>query len=242
MKAAASALGVPYSRIRAAKGAGCEAFRANGSIHEDGLKAWLKSNPVKKKAVGKKTSPAKLGKTGAGEALKRLEMAEAEAHKNFVDAQNDPESDDTEVTAKRKAWRDLAGSLLSYETKVESSKRDAGEIIPKGEVIEMAKSLLMWTNSAISDVLHNCTPRLAGCSTSREFASIIDPAMREALPIALNYAQRANKLPSWLAEAAIKSAPTDRSFDAMILQSIVKNVKLTKAEKTAIEKILKKLK
>ena len=241
MKAAASALDLQYSRLQSAKRAGCDAFKANGSVNEEKILAWFKERPVKKKVTGKKKVEKAPGKAGAGEALKRLELAEVEAHREYVETLAEDAADDTEKNGKLKAWQTIVSSLLSYETKVESSKRDAGQLIPQSEVIEMAKSLMMWTNSAISDVLHNCTPRLAGCATPREYAAVIDPAMREALPIALNYAQRANKMPSWLAEAALRSAPSDRSFDTIILKSIIKAIKITKAEQVAITKITKKL-
>jgi len=45
MSAAAGALGLRYDIVKAARVAGCAAFRANGTVHLAALKRWLKSHP-----------------------------------------------------------------------------------------------------------------------------------------------------------------------------------------------------
>lgn len=243
MKAAATGMGISESVVRKAKANGCAAFRANGNVHEDDLKSWIAEQPAKKLPSDTDTpiTPSVMGKTGAGEALKRLEIAEAAAHFEYITAGADPDADETEIAGKLKAWQTIVSALLSYETKVESGKRDAGQLIPKAEVVENAKALLVWTHAAISDVLHNCTPRMVGCKTARDAAAIIDPAMREALPIALGYAQRANKLPAWLAEAALQAAPGCDGHELTILEGSARRLSLTKEEKAMLAKIIKRL-
>lgn len=239
MRACAAATKIAYSEIVRAKRNGCTAFRANGNVHEIGLREWLDDNPKKKRKPATTKSSSGAQKQGAAEALRRLEEQEVATYNAYIVARE--EGDEDESASALKQWKDITSSLLSYETKVESGKREAGTLIPRREVIEMAQALMIWINSAISNVLHNTTPLLAGAETPRAAAAIVDPSFREALPIALTYGQRTGKIPSWLAEAAMLATTDSTDHDADLFQALPKNIKLSQAEKKALASMTKKI-
>ena len=58
----------------------------------------------------------------------------------------------------------------------------------------------------------------------------------------MNYAQRTGKLPSWLAEAAMRSGDfrKGKAMDLLVFQNLMAGLKLTKTEAAAVATIQKK--
>ncbi|MGB1276998.1 MAG: hypothetical protein ACPG77_14735 [Nannocystaceae bacterium] len=253
MKAAANATGIPYGKIRRAKKLGCPAWRANGNIHEAELLAWMAEHmPNRDPASGNAGESVKLvegeaSEPGAASALSRLEMAEAVAHDHYVSLRDrlrsDPNGDvdEDEVSNALSAWSRLSTSLLSYETKIEDGKRNAGELIPKSEVVEIATCFVAWLRAALSDTLHGCVPKLAGVRTAREASALVDQQFRESVAMAVGYGERSGKLPGWMAEAAMSEA-VDRGFvDLLFLKGFRDGAELTGEEVQVIDQLIKRL-
>ena len=234
--AAAAAIGKPVAELRSAKNAGCPAFRSNGNVGEVELRAWLKKSP--------KASPppemGAIGKSGTNEALRRLEEAEAYAHAAFIGARDSKKPDASVVEERQRQWISLAKELRTFSAAMDGGA-DPAESIPRPEVVLAVRSLVAWQRAAFSDMLHNVVPRLQGATSAREVAAIFEQPARESLAMAMQLGQRSGKLPAWMAEAAMMSPDACPDLDAAAIAGIVGKINLSKAERTAIDSVLKKL-
>jgi hypothetical protein len=75
MTSAAARLGLKIEAVQMAKAGGCRAFRVNGSVHCDELKAWLLAHPEIGEAVAK-IPDAKLERALKYQAERKLKEAE----------------------------------------------------------------------------------------------------------------------------------------------------------------------
>jgi hypothetical protein len=235
--AAAAAMAVPLPDLKAAKNAGCPAFRSNGNVGEAELRAWLKKRPKPTPPP----APAAIGKSGTNEALRRLEEAEAYAHAQFIGARDAKQPDTALIEERQRQWISLAKELRTFSAAMDGGS-DPLDSIPRPEVVEAVRTLLVWQRAAFSDVLHNVVPNLQGVTSAREAAAIFEQPARESLALAMQLAQRSGRVPAWLAEAAMSNPDARPDLDAAAFAGIVAKVELSKAEAAAADSILQKLK
>lgn len=80
--AAAGILGIPARTVRAAKRAGCPAFRWS-RVHLDELTAWLEANPVLPRQADSELDAARLAKLN--EQVRKLKLANDEVAGRLID-------------------------------------------------------------------------------------------------------------------------------------------------------------
>lgn len=233
---AAAATGHTMRELKAARAAGCPAFRSNGSVHRAELKAWMKKAPKAPPLPQMGT----IGKTGTNEALRRLEEAEAYAHAQFIAARDAKRPDASLIEERQKQWVSLAKELRTFSSAMDGGTEES-EMIPRPEVIEATRALLAWQRAAFSDVLHNVVPNLQGVTSAREAAAIFEQPARESLALAMQLAQRSGRVPAWLAEAAMSNPDARPDLDAAAFRLLTSRLVLTKAEAAAVESIISKI-
>lgn len=128
-KQAASALGIPLNRLRAAKKAGCTAFR-NGRVSSDALLAWIRAH--KPRVTSATTSRAVPLIAGAAGNLRRLEESETQAWVELQRAIADGDPDG--ITSARRAFLETSEALRRLDRDVAESRRDAGALVARADV------------------------------------------------------------------------------------------------------------
>jgi hypothetical protein len=215
LKSAAATLGLDVAVLKDAKARGCPAFRANQSVNRAVLVEWLKNDREEKAKRAAERQQARQqtpdddeppldveGETeGVGKAFQRLVAYEVRALKALNRAIE--EGNDLVIKAKEDAWLKVLRELLRYELGVEVAKRDAGELIPRSEVVDLCRAFLSWHQVGLSDAIRSAIPRIVGLTSPREVAFILDPIIRESQALAFDIGTRAGLVPSWLAEAAM---------------------------------------
>jgi len=210
MAGIAAVLEVPLAEIKRAKNGGCAGFRRNGAAHVPTVGAWLTENPRKQRESKVKNllDMRELKSLGAGPALKRLQEYEAASHAEFMELLESDEATADERRESVNAWLKGSRELFRYEMNIEMAKRDAGELIPREEVVEHARAFLAWHQVGLSDAIRTAVPRIVGLEKPGDVAHIIDPIIRESQALAFDIGTRAGLVPSWLAEAAMNQKPT----------------------------------
>jgi len=216
LKAAAAALGLDVAVLRDAKNRGCPAFRPNMSVHRGELTEWLKNDreerEKRKPPPREESDPIEEEEdeeegAGVGKAFKSLVQYERKARLALDDAlmQNDP----LLIKVKEEAWLKFLRELLRYEMNVEMAKRDAGELIPRADVVSHCRAFLDWHQVGLSDAIRSAMPRIVGLEKPGDVAHVMDPILRESQVLAFDIGTRAGLVPSWLAEAAMNQRPTE---------------------------------
>lgn len=216
LKSAAATLGLDVLVLKDAKARGCPAFRPNQGVHRGELVEWLKEDRAE--AESRKSSASddgddppeddesEEGNEGVGKALQALVKYERKSRRALKDAcaQGNP----LLIKTKEEAWLKVLRELLRYEMNVEMAKRDAGELIPRADVVSHCRAFLSWHQVGLSDAIRSAVPRIVGLEKSGDVAFVIDPILRESQALAFDIGTRAGLVPSWLAEAAMSQKPT----------------------------------
>lgn len=218
LKSAAATLGLDVLVLKDAKARGCPAFKANQSVNRTVLVEWLKRDREeaerRKTAAPPKSEPPELededgeeAGEGVGKAFQSLVRYERQARRALNDAilQENP----LLIKVKEEAWLKVLRELLRYEINVEVAKRDAGELIPRDEVVRHCRAFLSWHKVGLSDAIRSSVPRIVGLEKPGDVAHVIDPIIRESQVLAFDIGTRAGLVPSWLAEAAMIEKPID---------------------------------
>ncbi len=216
LKAAAAALGLDVSVLRDAKNRGCPAFRPNMGVHRGELLEWLKtdrqqaeerkaSQPPKDESDDLEDEDGVEAGEGVGKAFQSLVKYERQARRALNDAIKT--ENPLLIKVKEEAWLKVLRELLRYEINVEVAKRDAGELIPRADVVNHCRAFLSWHQVGLSDAVRTAVPRIVGLEKPGDVAHILDPIIRESQALAFDIGTRAGLVPSWLAEAAMNQKP-----------------------------------
>lgn len=189
-QAAASMLGISLAVVRAAKAAGCLAFR--GTRVEIGiLAAWLKDRAAKQPAApvaSVNEQPAPL-EAGASFALRRLEIEEANAHARYLTA---PGEDSLKV------WLQLSEQLRKADIALEAARRDSSESLPRDSAERALRFACYWLSALAPGV----AGRLAVDLGRPEARGAITLAIRNLVhSAAATGAAGAATLPPWAVSA-----------------------------------------
>jgi hypothetical protein len=142
---------------------------------------------------------------GAPEALKRLAGEEARQWTRLRDMEADPEADPEEIEKVRKNWHRAGGSLRAYDLAIENSRRDAGLLVPRKELEDYAKGLVVHFVGSVYATLEMAAPRLAGLPGPGEVWQVLDPLLAEAVKLAVEHTAArpygGRIAPKWLMEA-----------------------------------------
>ena len=221
LKSAAATLGLDVSVLKDAKARGCPAFKANQSVNREVLLEWLKEDrrqADERKAAAPKTIPGDdvdpyeedddtEASEGIGKALQALVKYERKARQALKEAH--AQQNPLLIKTKEEGWLKVLRELLRYEMNVEMAKRDAGELIPRADVVSHCRAFLSWHQVGLSDAIRTSVPRIVGLTKPGEVAYVLDPILRESQALAFDIGTRAGLVPSWLAEAAMNQKPTN---------------------------------
>jgi hypothetical protein len=215
LKSAAATLGLDVAVLKDAKARGCPAFKANQSVNRTVLLEWLQKDreeaEKRKQAPREETSlddddeDSEDSGGGVGRAFKSLEKYERQSRRALKDAiaTDNP----LLIKTKEEAWLKVLRELLRYEMNVEMAKRDAGELIPRDQVVSHCRAFLSWHQVGLSDAIRSAVPRIVGLEKPGDVAHVLDPILRESQALAFDIGTRAGLVPSWLAEAAMNQKP-----------------------------------
>ena len=216
LKSAAAVLGLDVAVLKDAKARGCPAFKANQSVNRTVLVEWLKTD--RQQAEERKASQPAKDETddlededgveageGVGKAFQSLVKYERQARRALNDAIKT--ENPLLIKVKEEAWLKVLRELLRYEINVEVAKRDAGELIPRADVVNHCRAFLSWHQVGLSDAVRTAVPRIVGLEKPGDVAHILDPIIRESQALAFDIGTRAGLVPSWLAEAAMNQKP-----------------------------------
>jgi hypothetical protein len=216
LKSAAATLGLDVLVLKDAKARGCSAFRSNQSVNRAVLVEWLKEDRAQAESR-KESSPSSVlddpededsesAGEGVGKAFASLVRYERQSRRALNDAIKT--ENPLLVKVKEEAWLKVLRELLRYEINVEVAKRDAGELIPRADVVSHCRAFLSWHQVGLSDAIRSAVPRIVGLEKPGDVAFVIDPILRESQALAFDIGTRAGLVPSWLAEAAMNQKPT----------------------------------
>jgi hypothetical protein len=162
-------------------------------------KAKAKIRPMPARPAGEPV------REGAPEALKRLAGEEARQWTRLRDMEADPEADAEEIEKVRKNWHRAGGSLRAYDLAIENSRRDAGLLVPRKELEDYAKGLVVHFVGSVYATLEMAAPRLAGLPGPGEVWQVLDPLLAEAVKLAVEHTAArpygGRIAPKWLMEA-----------------------------------------
>jgi hypothetical protein len=148
-------------------------WRREGAPLEDEkrMRQWLASRKNIAPGVLRKIQPpaakeevvsvtATNGDTGAGHALRRLELSELGAYERLQKAlaSNDPIA----VREARESWLRISESLRRYDLMVEASRRSTAEQVPITQVKTFLRSFLAWMQIAFTLGAEGYTNEIVG--------------------------------------------------------------------------------
>jgi hypothetical protein len=103
-----------------------------------GTQALLEATRTTERAASA-TQDAKPQPEGAANALRRLEQAEARAYNDFKQAS--ASGDAVRIRASRENWLKISETLRRFDLAIEQARRDAGDLVPKEDVLRLCYEL-----------------------------------------------------------------------------------------------------
>jgi hypothetical protein len=208
------------------------------------MSAWLagrKNLPAGTAALASKASAARLASaitdnaagdtTGAPAALHRLEAVEAKSFKILSRALKS--GNPLEVRNARELWLKVGDSLRRYDLLVDRSRRDSGELVPRGEVERHLQNLVRWWKLAIvqsANTVAGAGQRLMAadlCDLIR--GTMLDNVLSSLAIMAAK--PTPSQVPPWFVQAAV----------APMRQSVTEADELVVARQKAVEEIFQVL-
>jgi len=139
------------------------------------------------------------GSIGAAPALKRLEREELEAHIRLNEAWEGGNL--TEIKILQEQWLRTGDSLRKYDLMVEQSRRNSGELVPRGHVETHVARLMHLFKLACVRTASSLAPELAAAATAAEVYDILrDVLLSSILNSLASMAtlKAPNRAPDWL--------------------------------------------
>lgn len=148
----------------------------------EGTKLWLFQTgdvSAEASAPGTGADTTENEATGAGNALKRLEQAEADAYSVLRKALK--AGDPFAVKAARESWLKIGDSLRRYDLMVDSARRANGELIQKEHVQDALKMFAMYFQASVSQLRSAMVPTFAGETSMPKLDSMLEDFANEGI-------------------------------------------------------------
>jgi len=118
------------------------------------------------------------------------------------------EGDVATIDDARRAWLAVGEALRKNDLAVEQSRRDSGELLPRGEVERVLAGVGDAMRTALRSMVHALTPRLVSLNNVSEVEAILKDATWEEVLMSLSLVQSAPdrlppalRLPQWAVDA-----------------------------------------
>lgn len=203
--AAAALLNVDVAEIKAAKSAGCPAFKHGGRIDVAVLRSWFAEH----QAASRKHSPPPVaqdplprGLKAATQRLGEVEATLAQAYNNAV-AQGESEA---VISQRRRNW------LASFEELRKSAAIEQTDDLVSRSVVESSLSVFVgYLRGELESELRQRCPRLTGLASPVDAARVLDElpskTLHEILGRCASYAASTRSgFAPWIGEAIRKGA------------------------------------
>lgn len=141
---------------------------------------------------------------GTGAALKRAEEAEKQCYetwlredKEYTEYASNPEADPDKLIALKKnvklafdMYKGARDGLLSYDNKVDQSKRLAGAMLPEAEVCRILRMFYRHACIGVEMGINEYSQAVVECKTPVDASRIVGPIFRGAIERAVTTATR----------------------------------------------------
>ena len=139
---------------------------------------------------------------GAPAALRRLQTMEVDAKRTLQGI--DQKAEPLTYKAALNNYLRISESLRKFDLLVEQNRRDAGELVPRGEAEIACELAAMWLRLAVRTFINNTVPKLKAATDEAVIVRLIEDGMGAAVEVNLRRAPNCQQpLPPW-AMAAIR--------------------------------------